>query len=466
MVATIFKEAPDTSYLVAWGGSFFIFYQTWFSSYRFVLSDLPPHHQIMRPLFLQQFVFAGFMCTTSIFFYLNTLGYEYFDKVYHYTDESLLDAKRLIAECQRLSLLGHATLTTGMLLMQRQHSFARPSFTPTFFMNNELWIIRVGIAALITSLLMKIIPGLAQFSIGLYNVSLFSGAVLFVKGIRHNQLNSIIWGGSMFIFNVIQSTLSGFKEPVLINFIILTCLFFPYYRKALALVGIPLFIGLFYVLSIYTNVFRQHAWEGEATAEDARTEAIETVLNEYEEDPLQQSNWEFLTHRFSEIGMFTQYVKSTPESVPFYYTEIVENALLSVIPRALWSDKPYTETLAMERVYVADVVNRKSNVSAKTRPIVDGYLSAGWFGVVAYMLLIGAVSQALCNKAENLFGGYEIGCIIFFNGFFQLLWRGETIEFLINSVFWSFISMMIVFLVLRYTSFLVEVEFKEILKKG
>jgi hypothetical protein len=192
--------------------------------------------------------------------------------------------------------------------------------------------------------------------------------------------------------------------------------------------------------------------------EDARSEALESVLNEEDDDSTEQTNWDFLTNRFSEINMFTQYVKSTPERIPFYHTELIENAILSIIPRALWSSKPITETLAMERVYLADVVDRRSNVSAKTRPIVDGYLSAGAIGVFLYMLFLGSMSQALSNVAENLFGGYEIGCIIFFNGFFPILWRGESIEFLINSVFWSFVSMLIAFSVLRYFNYLIEIK--------
>ncbi|MBC7915751.1 MAG: hypothetical protein H7Y07_16705, partial [Pyrinomonadaceae bacterium] len=94
--------------------------------------------------------------------------------------------------------------------------------------------------------------------------------------------------------------------------------------------------------------------------------------------------------------------------------------------------------------------------SAKTRPIVDGYLSAGLVGVGIYMFFLGALSQLLNNKAERLFGGYGIGCVIFFNGFFQQLWRGETIEFLLNTVFWSFITMLIFHSILKYTNFLVK----------
>ena len=90
---------------------------------------------------------------------------------------------------------------------------------------------------------------------------------------------------------------------------------------------------------------------------------------------------------------------------------------------------------------------------------MDGYLSGGFIGVFIYLFLLGIVAQVLSNKAEKLFGGYEPGCIVFFNGFFQILWRGETMEFLINSVFWSFISMLLLFCFLRYLNFLLKKDF-------
>ncbi len=460
LLSLVLYQAPITSYIVAWLGSFFIFYQTWFSPSRVILPDLPLHKQIMRPLFLVQCIFAGYMCCTSIFFFLSALGYKYLDQVstVDYVSE---DTLQNIAECQRLALLGHAALVNGILIIQNKYI----SITSRYFVNNsislEAWLMRVGIITFAASFIMERSPGLSQFSIGLYNVAIFCGAMVLVKGIILKNERLLIWGGGIFMANLMNASLTGYKEPIIVNFIMIFGLLVPHYKKAVIAVGIPFFVALLYIMPSYSSVIRSQAWHGETTAEEARADALESIFSddESDKDANNEGTWQFLTGRFSEINMFTEYVKSTPEYIPFYHTEILENSLMSVIPRALWSNKPITELLAMERVYQAGVINRGSKASAKTRPVVDGYLSGGFIGVFIYLFLLGMIAQVLSNKAEKLFGGYEPGCIVFFNGFFQILWRGETMEFLINSVFWSYISMLIVFAFLRYLNFLLKKDF-------
>lgn len=456
IVSVALQGAPITSYLISWAGSFFIFYQTWASSRRFILPDLPVYQQIMRPLFIQQFIFAGYMCCTSIFYFLNILGYKYLEQVYEVDFFTVTAQIDLIAECQRLSVLGHAALVTGILLIQIKQLHFVPKYSPISRISKETWLIHVSIMSFILSFIVEKIPGFGQFSIGFYNVGVFCGAVVCVKGIVKRNERLLLWGGAIFLFNLAEASLTGYKEPIIINFLIIFCLLFPYYRKTIIVIAIPFFIFLMYVVPSYARVIRTQSWQGNATAEEARTEALESIFLDDEGGVEEYSNWSFLIERFSEMGMFTEFVKSTPEHISYYYTEILENSLLSIIPRAVWSDKPITETLAMERVYTAGVINRGSTVSAKTRPVVDGYLSAGFLGVFLYLLAIGAMSQYVCMKAERLLGGYEIGCVVFFNGFFQILWRGETMEFLLNSVFWSFISMLLLTKFLHWNNYLVK----------
>nr|WP_207532707.1 hypothetical protein [Pedobacter sp. SYSU D00823] len=452
-MATVLKDFPIISYWISWGGSFFIFFQTWASSSRFVLPDIPVYKQIMRPLFLQQFIFAGFMCCTSAFYFLDKTGYIYLEKVQDIDIRQEYDNLALIAYCQRLSVLAHASWVTGILIMQEKHLKNRPQFVAVDSKTRGDWLVPICLITFTLSLAMERISGLFQFSIGLYNVAIFSGAVVLVKGIRQRKPFLGIIGGSLFIANLINSTLTGYKEHIIVNFIILTCLLFPYYRKTVFSISIPIFVCLFYVLPTYVNTVRSQAWFGESSAEDARTAALDAV---FDSDPqvIRETNWMFLTYRLSEIDMFKDFVYSTPTEIPYYGLDILKNSLTVIIPRALWPGKPITEALAMERVYNAGIVELESKVSAKTRPVVDAYLSAGSLGVFIYMILLGFMSQALSNMSENLFSGYETGCVIFYNGFFQLLWRGETTEFLINSVFWSMVMMLIVFRILKSVNYL------------
>jgi hypothetical protein len=460
LASTALQQAPLTSYWIAWLGSFFIFYQTWASSYRYILPDLPIHKQIMRPLFLQQAIFAGFMCCTSFFFLFDTLGYEYFEHVQVVNVLSLQEPLSLIAKCQRLSVLGHAVYVTGILFFQSKHYYEKPKFYLAPYLSKETWITRICITLFILSILFKRVPALSQFSISLYNAAIISGAYIFVHGVLTKNLKYLAIGGSFFLLNIVNSTLSGFKEPILINFILVGCLLFPYYKKLILILAIPVFSVILLVSSTYTSAFRKSAWSGEASVEDARTEAVENIFqDEYNEGGEHYvNNWDFLANRLSEISMFTEFVRTIPSNIPYYYTQLPTDALLAIIPRALWKDKPITEALAMERVYEAEVINRSSSVSAKTRPIVDGYVSGGIVGIVIYMFILGGISQWICNYCENLFGGYSIGCVIMYNGFFQQLWRGETIEFMVNTVFWSFIAMTLLFQGLRHSNFLQKIK--------
>jgi hypothetical protein len=108
----------------------------------------------------------------------------------------------------------------------------------------------------------------------------------------------------------------------------------------------------------------------------------------------------------------------------------------------------------MERVYEAGVVNRLSKVSAKPAFVVDAYLSGGAFGIFLCLFAYGAVAQLIALKAERLFGGYILGTALIFSGLFQIMWRGISFEFIINTVFWSYISMLIIHKILTATNIL------------
>jgi len=155
--------------------------------------------------------------------------------------------------------------------------------------------------------------------------------------------------------------------------------------------------------------------------------------------------------------MFTTYVQSTPKNIDYYGLQLLKQSAIAIVPRAFWPSKPSTEELVMERVYDAGVIRRGSNVSAKPAFIVDAYLSGGTLGIIISLFLYGAIAQLISLKAEKLFGGYTLGTALIFSGLFQIFWRGLSFEFLINSVFWSYISMLAIFRVLRYTRILKEI---------
>ena len=177
----------------------------------------------------------------------------------------------------------------------------------------------------------------------------------------------------------------------------------------------------------------------------AQKEALAKVQNDLSNENLKQTNWDFLTERLSEISMFVQYKKSTETRKKGYGLQITKQALLFIIPRFIWPGKPNVEEVVMERVYENDIIDRNVVNSAKPAVAVDAYLSGGALGIWITLFFYGVFAQGINNKAEELFGGYFLGSAFVFTGFFQILWRGNCFEFLFNSIFWSFISMHILF---------------------
>lgn len=441
---------PVASFFVAWLGSFFIFYWTLFSRVKFIPLDLPLSKQIMRPIVIIQLIFAGFMCCTSVFYFLDHLGYEYFTKIsilpFQVTDQTYF-----IAKCQRMSLLAHAALVTGMIVQIKQF----PVIKHKLNLNLDFFLIWLCVGCYLLGGTTARISSISQFSFGLINISITCSALVLVRGMVQRKTGYMIFGGGLFVFNFLASTLTGYKESIIINVIIISFLMFPYYKKLILTLAIPTIYVLLYVLPTFATIIRNEAWSGQKTAAEARQQALDALASK-EGIEIQETNWTFLTNRLSEINMFATFVKHIPEEREYYGLEIFKNSLLAVIPRALWPGKFITETVSMQRVYEAGVAVKASNVSAKTRPVVDGYVSAGLIGVFISIFLYGWIAQWISNKAEEWFGGYELGCIVMFNAIFQNLWRGNNFEFLLNNIVYGFLSMYAIFWILKRSNTLTE----------
>ncbi|RZK67220.1 MAG: glycosyltransferase, partial [Pedobacter sp.] len=451
LLSYVFQFNPVASYFIAWLGSFAIYYWTILSPIKYIQLDLPLSKQIMRPIVLTQLVFAGFMCSTSIFYFIDHLGYQYFSKI----NNQIFIANDLtenIAACQRYCLVAHAALVTGIISATKLDLKIKYIFK----VDTDKILIQICGYSYLLGIIFSRISAVVQFSYMFIFISLFAGSLTFVKGIVKKRPNLVAIGGGVFLFNLVAATLSGYKESVINNLLILVFLLFPYYRKLILITSIPLICVLLYILPTLANTIRGQAWSGEATAEEARDDAYDALTNDDNSSEIHETNWQFLTNRLSEINMFTQYVEHVPAIHPYYGFEILGDSFYALIPRFLWPGKPNTEKLSMERVYEANVANRLSSVSAKTRPVVDGYLSAGLFGVFISMLIYGYLTQWLCNQAESLFGGYEMGCIILFNGIFQQLWRGNNWEFLLNNILYGYVLLIVIFTMLKQKNILVK----------
>lgn len=443
--AMFFKNDPKLSYLIAWLGSFFIFSITLTGWVRPLPSDRSFGEQLMRPLFLVQIIFAGYMCTTTIFYFLNVLGYENFEKISSYY---LVDRDKLliVAQCQRYYCLGHASFVLGILSFMKYP--AKQKFVyDKLRITNMLFYFSIFIFPLYV--VFNLIPGLSQFSNQFSSLSFIAVTLALAFAIPEKKAWNTIICLILYGINFYDALTSGFKEPIIISVMVLGIFLYPSYKKLVLGIFIPTLLILFLLLPTYAQVFRQNAWGGKTSDDEATQLALDAVLNSDNEDT-NNTNWSFFAFRLSEIDMFTNFVESTPEKIDYYHFTICQQAVIAVIPRIFWPSKPITEELVMERVYNAGVVYRGSRVSAKPAYVVDCYLSFGVIGIAIGLFIYGAAAQLISQKAEYLFGGYLLGTALIFSGLFQILWRGLSFEFILNNVFWGIMTMYIIHYIMLF----------------
>lgn len=451
-LALLFEPDAVLSYLIAWLGSILIFYLTLSGWVTPLPKDRAISEQLMRPIFLVQLIFAGYMAVTSIFYFFNLLGYVDFqktDSIYVVIDQQKLE---LTAACQRYYVLGHAAFVTGISVFMKYPVKQKYTVDKEKLANT---LLIVAVITLLSSFLFIKIPGLSQFYVQLTALSFIAGTLALAFAIPLKKLWNTVFCIFLYMSNFYNALVSGFKEPIIISVLVLGVFLYPTYKKLVGIIFVPVLISLFYFLPIYNAVYRQNAWSDEVSADEAYKIALDETIKG---DQLGNvSNWAFLSFRLSEIDMFTDFVHSTPDHIDFYGFTLLNQSVIAVIPRIFWPSKPVTEELVMERVYDAGVANRNSNVSAKPPFIVDAYLSGGAFGVFIGLFIYGAVVQLISLKAEQLFGGYILGTALIFSGLFQIFWRGLSFEFLINSVFWSYITMLVIFRIFRATRILTKI---------
>ncbi len=442
LFSLVIQSDPVFSYFVAWLGSFFILFITLTGKIKPLPNDRPIAEQLMRPIFIVQIIFAGYMACTSIFYFLSVVGYEDFHQSasYFLFDQ---DALELTARCQRYYCLAHAAFVTGILIFMNYPVKSKYYVEPQTLAK---LVLQLALISFLVSLVILRIPGLEQFRVQLTSLSFISGTLALAFAIQLKDQSKIWICAALYVFNFYAAFISGYKEPIIVSVLVLGIFLFPIYKKFVLIVLMPAALLLFTYLPTYVSAFRGTVRTGEETAQNASQEALDAALNE---DKANETNWEFLTFRLSEIEMFTRYVKSTPDDVDYYKFTLLEQSAMAIIPRIFWPSKPNTEALTMERVYAAGVANPNSNVSAKPAFVVDAYLSYGPFGIFLFLFAYGALAQAISIKAEKLFGGYVLGTALIFTGLFQTFWRGLSLEFLANIIFWSYFTMFIIFWILR-----------------
>ena len=259
----------------------------------------------------------------------------------------------------------------------------------------------------------------------------------------------------LFIYGEFQALTSGWKEFTILPILLLGAILWTRYKKTI-LITSPFMLFLFlFVIPYYTGIVRGLSWGKNVEGTQAAVIALDKIRNE-NLDGLLEENWLFLIHRLSEIKMFMTYVEKVPTEIPYLTEEILIQSLESILPRILYPNKPIPEEIIMERVYKIGAVGRGTIVSAKPAFIADSYIMGGEIGIFCSLFLLGILITFLSKKAESLFGGYAIGSGCIFLSLFYTLIRGNAFEFVTNSVFWSLVTMYLLFYIAKRFNILVK----------
>ncbi|MGB3543600.1 exosortase Y-associated Wzy-like protein, partial [Rubrivirga sp.] len=456
-IAAALSALPLVSYLVAWAGSFWILWLTMTGRVRPLPDGASALDQLLRPIVLTQILFAFYNFLASVFFVADLYGFYYLSK------ESLMPVHfedvALAAQAQRYYVLAHAGVAVGMLAAMDYRRSGEWVVRP--FGNPALVIL---VLSGITYLAADALSVQNQFGARFDQFSLVSSILGLTLALSTRRVGLVGVGFVLFSLNLSEAFLSGFKEEVLVMVLLLGVFLYPHARRAVLIGGPLLLVFLLAVLPAYTNVIRGLSWRGGVEAEAAASQALEEIRSGGVD--LGQANWAFLTDRISQIGMFTRYISRVEQTDEFYGTQILEQAAIGLVPRALWAGKPNMEELAMARVYDLGIIETYSkDVSAKSQYVVDGFLSAGGLGVLLASVLLGLLMSWSSRASERWFGGYFWGSGLVFTSMFAIFWKGSTFEFFFSNVLWSFILLIPLFLIGRATGVLIhrdEVEANEV----
>lgn len=433
-IALSLKASPELSFGIAWLGCIFILL---LSLSKFMTGSSNVLSKPMRPIVVTNIIFSTYMGISSIFYFLDLNGFYFLtEKKYFITDIQQIE---LAVDAQLVYCFAQACYATGLTL-----GYKEKVYSPVIIFSkniSKLTIIFTFILFLL-GFIFKNIPGLTQFATLFSQLSLVCSTLSLTMAVIERNFTIILISGTLFGVNEVNALLSGWKESVIVPFILLGTNLYPYYKKTILIVMPILIFSFFYLIPTYNQAIRGNAWSGETTSEEASKIALEKISNNDTEE-LSKTNWEFLTGRISEIGMLVKFIETVPKTVDYYGLDLVFQGFENIIPRIFYPSKPVTETLVMERVVKIGIVSEYSVVSAKPQTVADAYISGGYFFIFIFFITFGLIISWCNNKAEYLFGGYEFGSALIFTGLFQVFWRGNCFEFLMASSFWGFILMLV-----------------------
>jgi len=412
-------------YLTSWAGSIFLIIYSVYIDYKSNGEKL----RFFKPLILSQGLFWGYTAITSIFYFLDQLGYEFFDRV---NFPNTIEIENL-ARTQQYIVFAHACYLAGYFLYK-----ARRTEMQEYQINIEPGdYVKLSIGATIAGLIFLKSP----FSQLTSYLNIFS-TICAVKYFGYSLINRklILKGFLYFAAILIIGFLTGMKESTLFPLIYLGVILYDKYGiPRTSLVFIPLILVYFYFIPTLNGVVRDAVWYGNKGSIETLSSLNNT--NIFNAEKIKSNNWQFLSTRLSEVSMLNRYIESVPKYRPYYGLEIYKYGISSLIPRFLWPGKMSPDETAQKRATDngALVLNSPyDSTSAKPQTIADAYMTYGYISIFITFLIYGFLVNYFAVLLERKLG-YDFGLSILFYSLFSILSRGGCFENLFNTTFYGFI---------------------------
>jgi len=422
-IISYFIKDPTTSYLISWFGSIYLI------AFSIYLDSKNAKIRFFNPLILSQGLFYGYTAITSIFYFIDQQGYQFFEK-FSYPNNYEIEA---LANTQKYIVFSHACYLFGYFLFKKKKLIIQE-----YKLNiNTNTYLKLSLGATIFALIFLKTP-FAQLSSYL---NIFS-TICAVKYLGYSFENRRVFYKAFlyFLSIMIIGFLSGMKESTLFPLIYLGVILYDKYGvKRTSLVFIPLVLAYFYFIPTVNGVVRNAAWYENKGAIETLDELRDAKI--YDAEKIKSNNWAFLTTRLSEISMLNRYMESVPMRRPYYGFEIYKYGVQSLVPRFLWPSKQSPDVTAQQRAIEngALVLNSPNDfTSAKPQTIADAYMSFGYISIFFTFLVYGFLVHYFYVVLEIKFG-YDLGVSILFYSLFSVLSKGGCFENLFNTIFYGFV---------------------------
>lgn len=449
ILSVIFTESTTVSYAFAWAGHWLVFYMS-LSGKIIPIEGSRVQSRVMQPIVINQIIFASFSGLSTIFYFLSINGFYYLEPLDYFFPD--LDLIIDTVECQQLYLLGHIGLVAGIAIGKKPEEVSE--WRVVTGKSPSLFLLFISGIAFVLFLGLRSIDGLVQVAIMFDALNLVASILALAFAIKERNFLTIAIALTLFGANIFSALLSGWKEQLLVPFLLLGFFLYQSYPR-LILIGAPIVAFLYFTyIPTFNLVFRNLTWGKGEDTQLALEYAINSTLTAETED-ISYNNWTFLTNRLSEVNMLVKFKEYVTNANQYYGFDIVQQSIVNLIPRVFYKDKPLTEAVVMQRVFDSGVISNISNVSAKPAFIADCFLSAGTLGVLLGTFLLGYFISFASNHADKLFGGYTFGTALMYNSIFNELWRGNCFEFIATTMFWGVIILYVIHRASRYAKIIV-----------